>query len=324
MAWPSYINGLPAAYWDGNRFVLPPWATSPTTPPTAQDQAAQAGAAQVAAPGGTDSPLGHALQLGGQGSSWGNVSGGPPGASYNSRAAAADQGGWQSNLLGGATFGLLGQVPGAGRASTAGGLIGTGVGLATGAPMAGALGSALGSTIGQREAAREIAQALQDLYSGPAAEPAGGWASVGEGLSTAIPAGLAPAAPPTGGYPEADPSGGWYGTIFGQAGALPGSDGGVTGHPGSDYAGANNDAGMGIGAELGAGGGFDIGGWFNRGGTIPQAPRDALPGPDDQIIAAQSGEGVLTRAAMKRYPGLLEAANAGSIPKKAMRGLLKV
>jgi hypothetical protein len=48
------------------------------------------------------------------------------------------------------------------------------------------------------------------------------------------------------------------------------------------------------------------------------------PGPDDQIGALQSGEGVLTRATMRKYPGLLDAANAGKIPAKKLTGLLAV
>jgi hypothetical protein len=48
------------------------------------------------------------------------------------------------------------------------------------------------------------------------------------------------------------------------------------------------------------------------------------PGPDDQIAAVQSGEGVLTRATMKKYPGLLDAANAGKINPKKLTGLLAV
>jgi hypothetical protein len=46
------------------------------------------------------------------------------------------------------------------------------------------------------------------------------------------------------------------------------------------------------------------------------------PGPDDQIGALQSGEGVLTRAAIARYPGLLAAANAGTLDPGRVKGLL--
>jgi hypothetical protein len=46
------------------------------------------------------------------------------------------------------------------------------------------------------------------------------------------------------------------------------------------------------------------------------------PGPDDQIAAVQSGEGVLTRKALARYPGLLAAANAGTLDPAKVKGLL--
>jgi hypothetical protein len=46
------------------------------------------------------------------------------------------------------------------------------------------------------------------------------------------------------------------------------------------------------------------------------------PGPDDQIGALQTGEGVLTRQAMAAYPGLLAAANAGTLDPGRVKGLL--
>lgn len=64
---------------------------------------------------------------------------------------------------------------------------------------------------------------------------------------------------------------------------------------------------------------------YAKGGEITPQQMSALnaidpPGPDDQIAAVQTGEGVLTRKAMKRFPGLLDALNRGDV-KKA-RGIL--
>jgi len=76
---------------------------------------------------------------------------------------------------------------------------------------------------------------------------------------------------------------------------------------------------------------------FAAGGSVmpPQAPGANItpaqfgmlraidpPGPDDQIGALQTGEGVLTRAAIARYPGLLDAANAGKLDPAKVQGLL--
>lgn len=75
----------------------------------------------------------------------------------------------------------------------------------------------------------------------------------------------------------------------------------------------------GYGGMSGADGGMF--GWA-KGGRIPR-PMPGMhdpPGPDDQIAAVQSGEGVLTRKAMKRHPGLLDALNKGDV--KRARGLL--
>jgi hypothetical protein len=46
------------------------------------------------------------------------------------------------------------------------------------------------------------------------------------------------------------------------------------------------------------------------------------PGPDDQIAAVKTGEGVLTAKAMSAYPGLLAAANAGTLDPGRVKGLL--
>lgn len=67
---------------------------------------------------------------------------------------------------------------------------------------------------------------------------------------------------------------------------------------------------------------FGGAGNFAKGGRVPKPGPGSYnpPGPDDQIAAVQSGEGLLTRTAMKKFPGLLEALNKGDA-KKA-RGLL--
>jgi len=76
-------------------------------------------------------------------------------------------------------------------------------------------------------------------------------------------------------------------------------------------------------------------GAYAAGGRVASAPGDNIspaafgllrainpPGPDDQIGALQTGEGVLTAASMKRYPGLLAAANAGTLDPGRVKGLL--
>lgn len=317
---------LSQAWWTGNKFNLPPWgpvlspndlAAQEEANRVRQGQAALASQAQAMAgvPSadqsiGSPSPgsMGPGFAQGGA-----QGAGGGPGVSYSSTAAAADQGGWQSNLLGGATMGLLGgPTPGRGAGSMIGGAIGGGLGLLTGAPGMGAFGNAIGSTFGQRAANDAQAAGLQGLYAGPAAEPGGGWGSVGAGLSTDLPSGLG--AP----NPNVDTTGGWYGDIFG--GGTPSvtsNDGGYDAGGAPGY----GDSGYGYGYGDGYGNSGEVmyakGGKIGPAGIVPGNP----PGPDNVVIGAQTGEGVLTKAAMKRYPGLLDAANTGKLAK-GWRGLL--
>jgi len=113
-------------------------------------------------------------------------------------------------------------------------------------------------------------------------------------------------------------------SVFGGGGeAAPAPD--APSSPDPSFAGGY-DAGYGgmSGAEGGTYGwakGGLIGLPLSRGRAQPGLPVDP-PGPDDTMIPAQVGEGVLTKAAVKRYPGLLDAANAGKLNPKRVKGLL--
>jgi hypothetical protein len=93
-----------------------------------------------------------------------------------------------------------------------------------------------------------------------------------------------------------------------------------------DVFGAGYDAGTGMGGMSGPDGGTY--GWAKggqiHGGAVGRS-RGLLdvdpPGPDNAYAPVQTGEGVVTRAAMRRHPGLLAAWNRGDTP--AMRRLLR-
>jgi len=113
------------------------------------------------------------------------------------------------------------------------------------------------------------------------------------------------------------------GTAFGDmsvsGGSTPeGGKGDTTG------GGAKGDGGGGWtgGDAPGWGGGYDPGLYAKGGKVRPNPESPDPPGEDDQMIAAQTGEGILTAKAMKRYPGLLQAANSGKLHPKKFKGLL--
>ena len=98
--------------------------------------------------------------------------------------------------------------------------------------------------------------------------------------------------PSGGGQAPSAPDGGGYGSMSGDAGD-PGANGGPSGP-------------------------------WNRGGVLPRR-QDRVSGPDDQVITAKSGEGIIRTEAVEHYgPGLIGAINRMKIPKKELQGLLGV
>ena len=63
-------------------------------------------------------------------------------------------------------------------------------------------------------------------------------------------------------------------------------------------------------------GGFSKGGVITRNKLLPPDPI----GPDNGYAAVESGEGVITRAALKHYgPGIIGAINKLMVPKAALK-----
>lgn len=56
-------------------------------------------------------------------------------------------------------------------------------------------------------------------------------------------------------------------------------------------------------------------GWYHSGGRVRGKVRGKV---EDVPATLQEGEGVLTRAAMRRYPGLMQAANKGKLDARAL------
>lgn len=110
---------------------------------------------------------------------------------------------------------------------------------------------------------------------------------------------------------------------WGGPGGLGGGSVGKSGDSlGGDYSNGNYGGGMDKGnGPAGPGDSGDKGGTgandphYDAGGTVqPPMPGAAdPPGPDDQTASVQTGEGVLTAEANHRWPGLVDAANAGNI-----------
>jgi hypothetical protein len=127
-----------------------------------------------------------------------------------------------------------------------------------------------------------------------------------------------------------DPSQAGYGGAPSVGGGAVDPSGGGRGAGGGD---TGRDTGFYRGGLIGAPPGrYAAGGMV---GGMPTAPGDNIspaafgalrainpPGPDDQIGALQTGEGVIRRDAMKRYPGLLDAVNSGVLDPKKVAGLL--
>lgn len=109
----------------------------------------------------------------------------------------------------------------------------------------------------------------------------------------------------------------WDGKAGGYGPVGPKEDSG--GFNGTEQGSAKDGSEPGGGAESGKG---NDGKYF-KGGTVTRGhlPIDP-PGPDDVVIGAQTGEGIVTREAMQKYPGLLGAMNAGALNAREVRGLL--
>ncbi len=128
-------------------------------------------------------------------------------------------------------------------------------------------------------------------------------------------AGLGGISPGAGGYMSSLPDGTVAG--FGALGTPSGGGGPSAPASGDGPGGMTGDAG-----DPGADGGPS--GPWNRGGVLPKR-RDTVSGPDDQLITAKSGEGIIRAEAVEHYgPGLIGAINRMKIPKKELQGLLGV
>jgi hypothetical protein len=114
-----------------------------------------------------------------------------------------------------------------------------------------------------------------------------------------------------------------------KAAAQAAGDYGSIGGKDASYGGLGQgyDSGGNYGGSMDKGGGDrnDPGALYSRGGVVRGPgliPGFNPPGPDNTTGALLTGEGVLTRGAMQRYPGLLSAANAGKLDPAKVKGLL--
>ena len=115
---------------------------------------------------------------------------------------------------------------------------------------------------------------------------------------------------------------GYASGVYGSGIGVDPNAGGVG--PSADQGGSDPNArggDFGFADRFGWSTGGAIGAPLSRGPARPGLPIDP-PGPDDTMIPAQVGEGVLTRKAMQTYPGLLDAANSGRLDPAKVGGLL--
>lgn len=301
-------------YWNGNRFVipgLPQMAAAQTLPATTQqDVEAHQGATGLASPSPFGIPGGGGME---RDSGFADPTR-PGGAAPAPTGDTKDMGGPRSW---GSTLGTLGSLAGFAVPGIGGALLGPAMNLG-------------GSWIDARQANNGLAS--QGLPRGVNALPAAlangmfgllGRAGIGTSINDQV-GNLKSqeyardlAAPPNLGFlpgvatldPISKDMPGWGGDVSGS----------TSGDGSKDTPDKSTDPNYGSDVWGGGTGGTS---YYARGGKV-RPPRPGAvnpPGPDDQIAAVQSGEGVLTRAAMKRHPGLLDALNRGDI-KKA-RGLL--
>lgn len=295
-------------YWNGNRFIipgLPQMAAAPTVPATTQqDVEAHQGATGLAAPSPFGIPGG-----GGMERDSGFADPTRPGGAAPAPGADQKDMGVRSY---GALLGSLGTLAGFAAPGIGGALLGP----------AGNLG---GSWIDARRANNGLAE--QGLPRGVNALPAA-LANMGFGLAGRLGIGSSindqvgnlkgqeyarelAAAPNLGFLPG-------VATLDPVSKDVPGWGGDVSGSSSGD--GTKGGDSKDSGAWGGGTGGTS--GWYAKGGMVQAPPPGAAdpPGPDDQIAAVQTGEGVLTKRAMKKWPGLLDALNKGDV--KRARGLL--
>lgn len=312
---PQYMN-----WWDQNRFMMsvPPGQQaqppSPMAPAlTAQDIEAHQGASQLAPRGG----------MPGMGSDGGNGMERDSQFADPTRAATSSAGTERTPANFNSNYGAIG------------GTLGTLAGLAAGVPGPGLAGGILGNMVDTSRYAGVLGQAgipFSPNYgsaalAGATSLPFGLGHLLGDSprqqfedarrgaLANGVLAGnVSPNLMP-GPIAPLEPTSFWS-DIFGS---------GASDQPNIGYDQTVNDVFAG-GYDAGYGGmsGGNGGVYgFAKGGRIPH-PMPGMhdpPGPDDQIAAVQSGEGVLTRKAMKRHPGLLDALNRGDM--KRARGLLR-
>lgn len=303
-------------YWNGNRFVIPglPQAAAvpaPAVPATnQQDVEAHQAAGALSGPSPFGGPGG---QAGGFGSFADPTR--PGGAAPAPGQDTKDMGGPRSW---GSTLGTIGTLAGFAVPGIGGAVLGP-------------LGNLGGSWIDARTANNGLAS--QGLPRGVSALPAaaahglfGLLGSLGVGRSISDQVGDIKnqawqqelAAPPNLGFlPGAA-------TLDPISKDMPGWGGDVSGSTGADNSKDTPDksADPNYGSDVWGGGTGGTSFGYAKGGTVQAPPAGVAdpPGPDDQIAAVQTGEGVLTKRAMKKWPGLLDALNRGDV-KKA-RGLL--
>lgn len=305
-------------YWNGNRFVIPglpqmATASAPAVPAiTQQDVEAHQAATGLAGP---------QAPFGGPGGQAGGMERDTGFADPTRQGGVAPAPGQSDPRKGGinnwgSTLGTIGSLAGFAVPGFGGALLGPAANLA-------------GSWIDARAANRGLME--QGLPGNVSALPAalsngifGLLGSLGAGRSIANQVGdiknAAAAAMPAAAPFEKDNLGFLPGMTMGEDfskdGIAAGGDGNGT-SSGDGTKGGDSKSGDAWGGGTGG-----TSGWWAKGGEIPPPPAGAAdpPGPDDQVGALQTGEGVLTRKAMKRFPGLLDALNKGDV-KKA-RGLL--
>lgn len=304
-------------YWNGNQFVIPglpsflppPQAVAPAT--TQQDVETHQATTALAGPYGGGDPGG---QAGGMERDTGFADPTRQGGVAPAPGQSDPRKGGINNW--GSTLGTIG--------SLAGFAVPGPVGMALGP-----IGNLAGSWIDARAANRGLME--QGLPGNVSAFPAalsngifGLLGSLGAGRSIANQIGdiknAAAAAMPAAAPFEKDNLGFLPGMTMGEDFSKDGVAVGGEGNGTSSGDGSKADPGKSSDVWGGGTGGTSWG--FAKGGKVPAPPSGMMdpPGPDDQIAAVQTGEGVLTRAAMKRFPGLLDALNRGDV-KKA-RGIL--
>ena len=347
-------------YWDGNRFVIagPPDPAPPATAPAPPSSPATPGPAQPAPTGGTPAAAGGFGQI--PADMMGGGGGGDL-ATANQQGGGSlpgGLGGMFGGLFGGSSPTGASNQFGSQGWGTGLGLAGSAAGIGLGVPGLGVLGSLAGTGIDITNANRGLSGWLGDQAYAPAPLGVDSFLSaILNGMSLGL-FGNSIERSAMNAFNAAfdrqpnvqnntlnSPTRSWASQ---QLGPSPGGTGwtgdksladsgyGATAGPGDSYGGFDKSGYDPGGLSSEPTGNVD-GGWqdaadakgsgdpglYAKGGKVaqPLVPGDP-PGPDNRIIGAQTGEGVLTRRAMLKYPGLLGAANAGRLDPGEVRGLL--